>query len=123
MARRKISTPAHDGKWTTPSNWYTAALTRVLEGTPCPDFALPAVAKQPKCNTPPIDADTIEALKQLLVLARKGEITGLAFVAQKTNQAAFIVEAVGECRARPVYTRGMVRYLDDALARRTSGGE
>jgi hypothetical protein len=119
MARRKISTPAHDGKRTTSSNWYTAAMARVLEGTPCPDFALPAVAKQPVGNTPPIDVDTVEALKQLLVLARKGEISGVAFVAQKTNQS-FIAEAVGECRARPVYTRGMVRYLDDALARRTS---
>ena len=122
MARRKISTPAHDGKRTTPSSWYTAAMERVLEGTLCPDFALPAVAKPPECSTPAIDADTVEALRQLLVLARKGEITGLAFVAQKTNQT-FIVETVGDCRARPVYTRGMIRYLDDALARRTSRRE
>jgi hypothetical protein len=121
MARRKISTPAHDGKQATPFNWYTATMARVLEGTPCPDFALPAVAKRPECNTPAVDVDTVEALRQLLVMARKGEITGLAFVAQKTNQT-FIVETVGECRARPVYTRGMIRYLDDALARRTNRG-
>jgi hypothetical protein len=122
MARRKISMPAHDGKRMTPSNWYTAAMARVLEGTACPDFALPPVARQLKCSTSPTDVDTVEALKQLLVLARKGEISGLAFVAQKTNQS-FIVEVVGECRARPVYTRGMVRYLDDALARRASRDE
>jgi hypothetical protein len=122
MARRKISTPAHDGKQTTALNWYTATMARVLEGTPCPDFALPAVTTRPGCNTPVIDGDTVEALRQLLVLARKGEITGLALVAQKTNQT-FIVETVGDCRARPVYTRGMIRYLDDALARRTSRGE
>ena len=122
MARRKISTPAEDGKRTTASNWCTAAMARVLEGAPCPDFALPSAAREPECNTPTVDVETIEALKQLLVLARKGEVSGLAFVAQKTNQS-FIVEAVGECRARPVYARGMVRYLDDALARRTSRDE
>lgn len=124
MARRKISAPAqNDAQATpTPSSWYTEAMARVLEGTPCPDFALPAVPKWPECNTPPVDADTVEALKQLLVLARKGEVTGIAFVAQKRTQA-FIVEAVGDCSARPVFTRGMIRYLDDALARRTSRDE
>ena len=120
MARRKISSPAGDGKGTSPAAWYAAAMARVLEGTPCPDFALPAAAKP--SNTPPVDADTVEALKQLLVLARKGEVSGLAFVAQKTNHS-FIVEVVGKCCAHPVFTRGMVRYLDDALARRTSRDE
>src|SRR5688572_2479122 len=107
MAHRKISTPAHDGKRTTSASWCSAAMARVLEGAPCPDFTLPRPAKQRASSTPPVDADTVETLKQLLILARKGEISGLAFVAQKSNQS-FIVEAVGDCRARPVYARGMV---------------
>lgn len=122
MAHRKLSKSAESGGRTTADDWYAAVMARVVEGTPCPDFSLPAAAKQPKGSTPPVDADTVETLKQLLVLARKGEITGLAFVAQKTNQS-FIVEAVGECRMRPVHTRGMIRYLDDALARRFNRDE
>jgi len=122
MARRKTTPPAGSGKQSAPSCWYTTAMTRVLEGAPCPDFALPQIGKQPEGSTPAMDVDTVEALKQLLVLARKGEISGIAFVAPKSNQS-FILEAVGDCRAKPVYTRGLVRYLDDALARRTSRDE
>ena len=62
--------------------------------------------------------DTVEALEELLVQAKSGELIGMVFAAMykgKTKQ--FIVNATGEAYRNPTFSRGMVAALDDALAR------
>lgn len=61
--------------------------------------------------------DAIEALEDLLDAARAGKVIGVAYVALKPGGKDHYVDAAGECRAHPTLTRGMLRTLDDALAK------
>lgn len=63
-----------------------------------------------------ISGDTVRALQQLLAAARRGEVIGIAYVAMYKRRE-FIANAAGEAKRSPVFTRGMVACLDDALAR------
>ncbi len=63
-----------------------------------------------------ISGDTVEALEQLLAAARKGQVIGLAYVVMYKRRQ-FIANAAGEAKRNPVFTRGMLACLDDALGR------
>ncbi len=63
-----------------------------------------------------ISDDTVKALEKLLRMARRGQVIGIAFAAMY-NRREFIVNAAGEAARSPVFARGMVAALDDALAR------
>lgn len=67
-----------------------------------------------------LPADTAGALRKLLNQATRGEILGVAFVALYKNRT-FIVNTTGEVRRSPVFARGLVAELDDAIASTTSG--
>lgn len=62
-----------------------------------------------------ISDDTIEALEELLKEAKSGHIIGLAFAAMYKGRR-FVVSTAGEARRSPVFTRGMLSYLDDQLS-------
>ena len=62
-----------------------------------------------------ISDDSTEALRELLDLAERKELIGVAFIAMLTNRRYF-ADAVGECARSPTFTRGAVRALDDDLA-------
>lgn len=62
-----------------------------------------------------ISTDTVGALQYLLRLAESGEIIGMAFVAM-SRRRHFIANTTGEAHRSPVFTRGMLAYLDDKLA-------
>jgi hypothetical protein len=64
-----------------------------------------------------ISTDTEEALKQLLDLARQGELIGVAF-AGMLRQRRYFVNAAGEAHRNPTFARGMVAALDDSLSGR-----
>lgn len=63
-----------------------------------------------------ISDDTVEALEQLLDEARRGRVIGIAFAAMMKRRT-FIVNAAGEAKRNPVFTRGMLACLDDTLGR------
>lgn len=56
--------------------------------------------------------DVIEMLAQLLADADEGQIYGIAFVAIYKGRRV-IVDAAGECKRSPIYSRGLVAVLDD----------
>lgn len=56
--------------------------------------------------------DVIEILAQLLADAEEGQIYGIAFVAIYKARRV-IVDAAGECKTNPIYSRGLVAVLDD----------
>jgi hypothetical protein len=70
--------------------------------------------------TPAVDDDTVEALEQLLDLARKGELIGVAFVGMLKRRKYF-VDTAGEADRNPTFARGAVRALDDELAQSARG--
>lgn len=59
--------------------------------------------------------DVVEALETMLHLAKKGEITGLAFVATMPKMR-YITNVAGWCFKQPTAARGMVAFLGDQLA-------
>jgi hypothetical protein len=61
-----------------------------------------------------ISHDTIEALKELLSGAERGEIIGIAFAVMYKGRD-YIVNTAGEAHRSPTFTRGMVQALDDHL--------
>lgn len=65
-----------------------------------------------------ISSDTVEALTQLLDLAQRGELIGVAF-AGMLRQRRYFVNTAGEAHRNPTFARGCVGALDDELARRT----
>lgn len=65
---------------------------------------------------PPVQRDVVDTLAQLLQGARDGQIVGLA-VGAALPRRRYIVATAGECYRDPTYTRGIVRALDDELAR------
>lgn len=62
-----------------------------------------------------ISRDTIEALETLLNLAKRGEVTGIAF-ACTLKKMRFITNVAGNCYTNPTFARGMVAFLSDQLA-------
>lgn len=68
-----------------------------------------------------ISNDTVQALEQLLVAARKGDVIGVAFAAM-LKKRGYIVNTSGEAHRNPTFTRGMVAALDDQLSGRIRGG-
>lgn len=61
-----------------------------------------------------VSTDTVGALEQLLDDARSGHIIGIAFAAVLKRKRYF-VDAAGEARRDPTFTRGMIGALDDEL--------
>jgi hypothetical protein len=62
-----------------------------------------------------IPRDVVEALEILLMGAKNGEITGIAFVVT-LKQSRFLTNVAGFCQRNPTHARGMVAALDDELA-------
>ena len=62
-----------------------------------------------------ISRDTVTALETLLDLAKKGDVTGIAF-ACTLRQQRFITNVAGYCYKNPTFTRGMVAALADELS-------
>lgn len=58
--------------------------------------------------------DTVLALGELLKQAKSSEVIGIAFAAMY-KQKEFAVNATGEARRSPTFTRGAVAALDDYL--------
>lgn len=63
---------------------------------------------------PPVDQDTVECLEHLLAHAKAGKVIGLAFVALCPRRQ-FIKHTTGAVHQERVYTRGMLRELDDMI--------
>ncbi len=61
-----------------------------------------------------ISNDTVEALQQLLIHAKQGQIYGAAFVVMYKGRR-YIANSSGECARNPTFTRGLVAALDDHL--------
>lgn len=64
-----------------------------------------------------ISSDTEQALTQLLDLARRGELIGIAF-AGILKRRKYFVNTAGEAHRNPTFARGCVCALSDDLARR-----
>lgn len=62
-----------------------------------------------------VSRDTLEALEQLLLGAREGHITGIAFAVTLKNRR-YITNVAGACYRDATATRGMIRALDDDLS-------
>jgi hypothetical protein len=62
-----------------------------------------------------ISRDVVTALEQLLVYAKAGELTGLAFAAT-FRRMRYITNVAGVCARSPTFTRGAIKALDDELA-------
>lgn len=60
--------------------------------------------------------DTVATLETLLAAAKSGNLIGLAFVAMYAGRE-YEASTVGEARRNPTFTRGMIRALDDTLAK------
>jgi hypothetical protein len=67
--------------------------------------------------TDTISTDTTAALEQLLDLARRGELIGIAF-AGMLKQRRYFVNTAGTAHESPTFTRGMLATLDDSLSNR-----
>ena len=61
-----------------------------------------------------ISRDTVEALDQLLHLAKDGTVTGIAF-AVLMKRRKFLVNIAGEAYRDPTFARGAILALDDEL--------
>jgi hypothetical protein len=61
---------------------------------------------------------TIGVLESLLEDAHSGNVVGIAFVALRKRRQ-FVMGATGEARRNPVFARGMLACLDDALGEMT----
>lgn len=62
-----------------------------------------------------ISKDVIDTLQELLALARRGHLIGLAFAAMYKDRS-YVVNTAGEADRNPTFTRGMLLALDDQLA-------
>lgn len=63
-----------------------------------------------------ISHDSVSCLEQLLEMAKRGELIGVALVAMMKRRQ-FITHAAGEAHRNPTFTRGMLRALDDDLGK------
>lgn len=64
-----------------------------------------------------LSTETTEALTQMLELARRGELIGLAF-AGILKRRGYFVNTAGEAHRNPTFARGCVSALDDELGKR-----
>lgn len=64
--------------------------------------------------------DVIEALEYVLHMAIRGEIVGLAYVAQMPDRK-YIMDAAGHAGRNTVQAAGMAHVLADEMVRRTRG--
>lgn len=64
-----------------------------------------------------ISTDTVEALEQLLLGARGGDIIGIAFGVMLKSRL-FYVNTAGEAHRNPGFSLQMTRMLDDQLVSR-----
>jgi len=62
-----------------------------------------------------ISQDTVQALRQLLAYAERGELTGIAFAAT-FNRMRYITNVAGVLAKNPTFCRGAIRALDDDLS-------
>jgi hypothetical protein len=62
-----------------------------------------------------ISRDVVEALEQLLLGARNGDVTGVAFAAALRGRR-YVTNVAGTCFRDATATRGMVATLDDELS-------
>ena len=58
--------------------------------------------------------ETIECLRRLFDDATAGKVIGIAYVAMYQGRT-FVAHACGEAHRSPVFTRGMLRSLDEQL--------
>lgn len=70
---------------------------------------------------PHISHDTIEVLEELLRDAKNGTLIGIAFAVMYKHRK-YCVDATGETRRNPTWTRGMLLDLDDALSTLSKAG-
>lgn len=63
----------------------------------------------------PFNLDTVEQLERLLLDAKAGLVTGVAFTALRAGRR-YEVGVSGECSRNPTFARGMLKTLDDELA-------
>lgn len=68
-----------------------------------------------------LPTDTVKCLTRLAAEARRGRVTGIAFVAYIEGYG-FIANSAGEAYDNPSLTRGFLNALDDKLALRIDGG-
>lgn len=61
-----------------------------------------------------VSDDVVEALQYLLDEAKRGEVLGIAYVAQ-LKQRSFIADTAGEAHRNPLFSIGMVRILEEGL--------
>jgi hypothetical protein len=80
------------------------------------------VPRRAERRAPEVNRETVRCLVQLLELATKGEVIGLAFAAQKPGRVYF-TDVVGDTQDSPTFARGMIRALDDELAKRVGACE
>lgn len=64
-----------------------------------------------------LSTETTEALTQMLDMARRGELIGLAF-AGILKRRGYFVNTAGEAYRNPTFARGCVSALDDELGQR-----
>lgn len=62
-----------------------------------------------------VSRDTVDALEQLLELAKSGDITGIAFAAALRGRR-YVTNVAGTCFRDATAARGMVATLDDELS-------
>lgn len=67
--------------------------------------------------TEQLSHDTVEALEFLLEMAKRGDVYGVAYVAQ-LKRRKFIMDTAGEAHRDPMYSLAMVHLLADELVRR-----
>lgn len=59
--------------------------------------------------------EVVHTLEALLEGARKGEVTGIAFVCT-FKRLRYTTDVAGTCRTNPTFARGMVAFLSDQIA-------
>ena len=64
---------------------------------------------------PPVDQHTIDTLSKLLDLARRGKITGGAYIALHQGPD-YSGDVFGHARQHPIFTLGVVRALEELVA-------
>lgn len=64
-----------------------------------------------------ISTDITQALEEMLAMARRGELIGIAF-AGILKRRSYFVNTAGEAHRNPTFARGCVSALDDELGKR-----
>jgi hypothetical protein len=64
-----------------------------------------------------ISTDTTTAIRQLLDMAERGDLIGIAFAAMQ-RQRRYFVNTAGEAHRNPGFARSCISVLDDELGRR-----